>query len=205
MRNQKAICLILVLIILIISAGCVQETTDSALAIALEVAYADFSLMKLTINGSEYTEITAGKLINPQRYYQETIFGVDGVTYDVNAIKQLNEEEFSNLKENLYISVKESELADIELTKSVFASEIFDDTDFSFKYVFVRGENITLGKETYFFRKYTLKENGDKWQVLTFSEYVDFIEEPRTPDTMQRYLEYDGNKITYSREIELAE
>ncbi|MEA3423641.1 MAG: hypothetical protein U9Q80_07610 [Bacillota bacterium] len=205
MRKRRVVGVIMVLTILIISAGCMQDTYDPVMETALDMAYADFSLRKLGISVSEYIEITERHLINPERYYEEPVFGLDGVMYDVNDIRRLNEEELTNLKEYLYKSAEEAELADLQLMKSVLVSEVIDDINFSFKHVIVRGENVLLGKESYVFRKYTFKQDDDKWRILTVMEYVDFIEEPRMPDMMQRYLEYDGKTIEYPMEIKLAE
>jgi hypothetical protein len=205
MRKRRVVGLILVLTILIISAGCTIETADPVLEAAMEMAYADFSLMKLAISGSDYIEMTEKHLIKPEIYYQETVFGIDGVMYDVNDIKEFSEEELASFKESLYEMAKEYELGDLELTKSVLVSEVIDDINFSFKHVIARGENVFQGKESYIFKKYTFAEDGDKWRVLTVKDYSDYIEEPRDPRTMKRYLEYDGKPIEYSREIELAE
>ncbi len=205
MRKRRVIGWILVLTILIISAGCTQETSDPVLEAAIEMAYADFSMMKLAVSGSEYIEMTEKHFINPEAHYQELVFGIDGVIYGVNEIKQLSEEELADLKESFYEVTKENGIVDPESMQSFFVSEVINDTSFSFKYVIARWEGIILGKKAYLFWKYTFKEDGDKWRVLTAIKYVDFIEEPRDPKMMQRFLEYDGKPIEYSREIKLVE
>jgi hypothetical protein len=204
MRKRRVMGLILVLTILIISTGCNQETEDPVLEAAVEMAYADFSWMKLAISGSEYIEMTEKHLIKPEIHYQEMVFGIDGVMYGVDDIKEFDEEELANLRESFYEMVKEYELGDLESMQSFFVSEVIDDANFSFKYVIARMEGIILGEKSYYFKKYTFKEDGDKWRVLTAKKYVDFIEEPRDPKMMQQYLEYNGKPIEYSREIELA-
>ena len=205
MEKRRVIGLILVLTILIVSAGCSQDTSDPVLEVAIEMAYADFSLMKLAISGSEYIEMTEKHLINPEMYYQKTVFGFDGVMYNANTIKEFDEQEIASAKEALIKVSKELEASSPEEMESIFVSEVIDDINFSFKYVIARIEGDIWGRKAYFFKKYTFVEDDDKWRVLTAKDYIDFIEEPRDPNMMKLYLEYDGKLIEYSREIELAE
>ena len=191
MEKRRVIGLILVLTILIVSAGCSQDTSDPVLEVAIEMAYADFSLMKLAISGSEYIEMTEKHLINPEMYYQKTVFGFDGVMYNANTIKEFDEQEIASAKEALIKVSKELEASSPEEMESIFVS--------------VRIEGDIWGRKAYFFKKYTFVEDDDKWRVLTAKDYIDFIEEPRDPNMMKLYLEYDGKLIEYSREIELAE
>ena len=180
------------------------ESVDPVLEAALDMANANFSLLTLRINGSEYVSMTEKHLINPDKYYHETVFAMNGVEYDVFDIKDMNEEEYRIFKESAKDMLKELGFENIEDLKSVWVSNVIDDVNFSFKHVFARATTKMNGKDSYLFKKYTFSKEDDQWKILTINTYLDYIDNPRVERNMNRYLMYDESEIEYINEIKLS-
>ena len=211
MKKNKVTGILLIFVIIIFFCGYVQisnkqkapDSIDSVLKAAIDMAYADFSLSTLRISGSEYVSITEKYLIDSDNYYSETVFCIDGVEYNVFDIKVLNEEEYTIFKESAIEMLKEFGFENIEELDNAYISNVIDDVNFSFKHVYTRITTELHGKEAYSFKKYTFSEKDDQWKIITINSYLDFVDDPKAPKTMKKYLVYDGKEIEYSNEIQL--
>ncbi|MEA3422741.1 MAG: hypothetical protein U9Q80_02895 [Bacillota bacterium] len=209
--NKSGIILILALIALI--CGCSHNSTtqeasgpiDPILEAALDMTFADYSLSTLRISGSEYISITEEYLIDSDTWYSEPFFGFEGTEYTVFDIKEMTENEYAAFKKSIKKTAEELEYQNFEEIDTAWTSNVIDDVEFSFKYVFARIETKLNKKDAYYFKKYTFSKVDDQWKILVINSYLDYIDTPRDERSMNKYLFYDNLEIKYINEVQLNE